>query len=261
MSKQTKKVRIITNISEKVFICFAAEDRYKIAEPIAYHLTNYGIGTWYDRRTLLMGDDRIQKNLTEGVAKCQYAIVILSKDTVQSVCAMEEISILEENYYKDNVTLFPVLYELSPKDIPNALQWIKRIIYKEVNIGSGTLEICNHVACKITLDILEKYQYKTISEFLYHNFLPSPIISKLLKSYQAIDCENINSRVTLLYAIYINILYLTTVHADSTINMVSKIFERLFSETRLNLAIDYREIWLLENCICILLNYCTESKI
>lgn len=254
-------MRIITDISPKVFICFAAEDRYKIAEPIAYHLTNYGIDVWYDRQKLLMGDDRIQKNLTEGVAKCQYAIVILSKDTKQSVCAMEEISILKGNYYKENVTLFPILYELSPQDISHSLQWIKKIIYKEVNRSSGTLEICNHVACKITLDILEKYQYKTISEFLYHNLLLSPIISKLLKNYQAIDCENLNSRVTLLYAIYVNVLYLITIHNNSTINMISKIFERLFSETRLNLTIDYREIWLLENCICILLNYCIESKI
>lgn len=254
-------MRIITKIFPKVFICFAAEDRYKIAEPIAYHLTNYGIGIWYDRQKLLMGDDRIQKNLTEGVAKCQYAIIILSKDTEQSICAMEEISILEGNYFNDNVTLFPVLYELSSQNIPNSLQWIKKIIYKEVNSSSGTLEICNHVACKITLDILEKYQYKTISEFLCYNSLLPPIISKLLKSYQAVDCENLNSRVTLLYAIYVNILYLITINNDSTINMVSKIFERLFSETRLNLAIDYREIWLLENCICILLNYCTESKI
>lgn len=254
-------MRIINNISEKVFICFAAEDRYKIAEPIVYHLTNYGISTWYDRQALLMGDNRIEKNLNEGAARCQYAVVILSKDTEQSICAMEEISILERNHYKDDVTLFPVLYELAPQNIPNALQWIKNLIYKEVNSSSGTLEICNHVACKITLDILKKYQYKTISEFLYHSSRLSPIIDNLLKSYQAIDRENLNSRVTLLYAIYLNIIYSSTIHIDSTISMVSKIFDRLFSETRLNLAIDYRELWLLENCICILLNYCTESKI
>ena len=26
-----------------IFICFAAEDRYTIAEPIVYHLKNYGL--------------------------------------------------------------------------------------------------------------------------------------------------------------------------------------------------------------------------
>ena len=64
-------------MSHQVFICFAAEDRYKIAEPIMYHLKNYGINTWYDRHKLLMGDNRVQKNLNEGAAKCQYALIIL----------------------------------------------------------------------------------------------------------------------------------------------------------------------------------------
>ena len=53
-------------MKDKVFICFAAEDRYEIVEPIVYHLKNYGIPVWYDRYTLLMGDNRVQKNLYDG---------------------------------------------------------------------------------------------------------------------------------------------------------------------------------------------------
>lgn len=247
----------ITTISKKVFICFAAEDRYRIAEPIVYHLKNYGISTWYDRHTLLMGDNRIEKNLNEGVSRCKYALIILSKDTEQSVCAMEEISILERNYYAGNTTLFPVLYELSPKDIPYTLQWIKKLIYKEVDRSTGTLEVCNHIACKITGDILEKCRYQGIMNFLNHcDSLLFPVIYRLLSSYQTIDSENLNSRVTLLYATYLYIIYSKNIHVDSVITIVTKTFERLFSETRLNLAIDYRELWLLENCICILINYC-----
>lgn len=252
----------ITAILRKVFVCFAAEDRYKIAEPIVYHLRNYGISTWYDRQALLMGDNRIEKNLNEGASKCKYALIIISKDTEHSICAMEEISILERKYYAGDTTLFPILYELSPKDIPYTLQWIEELIYKEVDRSTGTLEVCNHIACKITGDILERCYYKSISEFInHHDSQFSPIICNLLKSYQAIDFENLNSRVALLYATYLDIIHSEYFHGDSTIFMVSKIFERLFSETRLNLTIDYRELWLLENCICILLNYCKESRI
>ena len=151
---------------------------------------------------------------------------------------------------------------MSPKDIPLALQWIKELIYKEVDKSTGTLEICNHIACKITDDILKNYHYQSISDFLNHNdtLLP-PLIHKLLNRYQSIDCENLNSRVTLLYATYLNIIHSKNVHIDATTTIVSKTFERLFSETRLNLIIDYRELWLLENCICILINYCIESRI
>lgn len=209
-----------------------------------------------------MGDNRIEKNLNEGASKCKYALIIISKDTEQSACAMEEISILERKYSIGDTTLFPILYELSPKDIPYTLRWVRELIYKEVNRSTGTLEVCNHIACKITGDILEKFRYKSISDFLNHcDSLFSPIIYNLLKSYQAIDCENLNSRVTLLYATYLNIIHSENTHGDPTISMVSKIFERFFSEMRLNLTIDYRELWLLENCICILINYCTESKI
>lgn len=209
-----------------------------------------------------MGDNRIEKNLNEGASKCKYALIILSKDTEQSVCAMEEISILERKYYASDVTLFPVLYELSPEDIPYTLQWIKKLIYKEIDRNTGTLEICNHIACKITGDILKGYPYQCIIDFLnYCESMLSPIINRLLNSYQAIDCENLNSRVTLLYAAYLQIIHSHNIHVDSTLTIVTKTFERLFSETRLNLAIDYRELWLLENCICILINYCVESKI
>lgn len=95
-----------------IFICFAAEDRYTIAEPIVYHLKNYGLKIWYDRYEMIMGDNREEKNLKEGAGNCQYAVVILSKDTYESPCAMEEISIIKERYRKNKVTVFPILYVL-----------------------------------------------------------------------------------------------------------------------------------------------------
>lgn len=203
-----------------------------------------------------MGDNRIEKNLIEGASTCKYALIILSKETEQSACAMEEISILKERYDANDVTLFPVLYELPPNDIPYKLQWIKELIYKEVDRHTGTLEICNHITCKITSDILTNFRYKNISDFLNHPiFLEYDIVYALLNSYRAIDYANLNSRIALLYATYLNIIHSKNIYTNSSLVIASKTFERLFSETRLNLAIDYRELWLLENCICILINY------
>ncbi|NSK41001.1 TIR domain-containing protein, partial [Blautia wexlerae] len=108
----------INNCSYSLFICFAAEDRYSIVEPLVYHLKNYGIKTWYDRDKLLMGDNREEINLEKGVWKCNYALVVISKFTVDSVCAMEELSIIESKYRQGKIIVFPVVYELSPNDIP-----------------------------------------------------------------------------------------------------------------------------------------------
>ena len=71
-------------MKDHLFICFAAEDRYSIAEPIVHHLKNYGIKIWYDRYELLLGDNRRKKNLYEGATLCKYAIVIISKYTLKS---------------------------------------------------------------------------------------------------------------------------------------------------------------------------------
>jgi len=248
-----------------VFIGFAAEDRYNIVEPIVYHLKNYGINLWYDRDMLLLGDERVKKNLIEGAAGCKYAIIVLSENTAASMCALEEISIIESRFNQGEVTVFPILYELLPNDLPENLDWVKTLIYKEVDRNSGTREICNHIACKITEDYLNGRNYKHIQDVFIASPKELPLSTQaILNSYQEIDCANLNSRVSILYAIYHTMIH---IHSNTswTSQIVVKIFERLFAETRLSLNIDYREIWLLENACCILINdyvaFCTESKI
>lgn len=250
----------------KVFICFAAEDRYSIAEPIVYHLKNYGIHMWYDRQALLMGDNRKEKNLNEGANGCQYTIAIISKNTINSPCTMEELSIIKRRSLLNDVVVFPILYELLPEDIPFELQWIKELIFKETDRHSGTRDICNHIACKITGDFLKEKKYKTINDIIITKIQELPVAThEILYRYQMIDTENLNSRISLLYATYLIISNCGRLKENNILHLVSKTFDRLFSETRLNLDIDYRELWLLENSICLLVNgylsSCTESNI
>lgn len=253
-----------TNSSKKIFISFAAEDRYDIAEPIVYHLKNYGFTLWYDRHMLVVSDNRVAKNLIDGATECDYAILVLSKNTAQSQCALEEISIIESRFRQGNVTVFPILYEISPSKLPEELRWVKTLIFKEVDKNSGTREICNHIACKITDDLLRDCHFRHIQDIVLNPPNELPFDCKaILKSYLSVDNANLNSKVSLLYA-----TYLTVIHVQGNINcicpMIMKIFERLFSETKLSLAIDYREIWLLENAVCLLINNyissCTESS-
>ena len=119
-------------------MCFAAEDRYRIVESLVYHLKNYGIGVWYDRYSLVLGDDRVKKNLLEGTASCKYAIVVISEYTIDSICAMEELSIIKARYQRGELTVFPILYEISPNSLSQELCWIKKLIFKETNKQSGT---------------------------------------------------------------------------------------------------------------------------
>lgn len=249
----------------KVFICFAAEDRYTIAEPIVYHLKNYGLDIWYDRYKLLMGDNRIDKNLQEGAGQCNYAITILSQNTENSNCTLEELSILKERYNKNKIVIFPVLYEIIPDRLPNELEWIKELIFKEVNRQSGTREVCNHIICRITEDLISNFSIKSINNLSNNICVSIPTdIRNIIENYKRIDYDNINSRISLLYAIHI-IIKERLKNTDKVPDFLYKIFERLFTETQLNISVDYRDIWLLENAICLLLNYyiefSTESSI
>lgn len=254
------------NYSKKLFICFSAKDRFDIVQPIVYHLKNYGVDVWYDRYEMVMGDNRVKKNIEEGAGRCGYALIILSQNTVDSLCATEEINILESRYQKKEVVIFPVLYELKPCDISPKFEWINNLIFKEVNRTTGTLEICNHIACKITHDILDNCKYKTIKEVVDDSICPLPSSAySLLEKYIKIDNANLNSRVALLYATYIIIVEPPKPTINPLCEVPIKVFERLFAETLLNLTVDYRELWLLENSMCILIEYyfvsCTESKI
>lgn len=236
-----------------VFICFAAKDRYTIAEPIVYHLKNYGIPIWYDRYTMVLGDNRVEKNLREGAENCHYALLILSNHTIQSKCAMEEINIIKKRYILNNVTIFPVLYEISPNNLPSDLCWVKDLIFKEVDRKSGTREICNHIACKITADILKKYDCQTIRDIISLNKMPTATTA-ILKSYLNVDAANLNSRISLLYAAYLTIIYSEKHLKNNNLHMIFKIYNRLVNEMNLNIEIDYRELWLLENSMCVLCN-------
>lgn len=244
----------------KIFICFAAEDRYTVAEPIVYHLKNYGFPVWYDRTELLMGDDRVKKNLVEGAGQAKYVIAIISQKSASSDCFMEELDIVRKRYYKSEVIVFPVIYEISPQKLPDNLQWICNLLFKEITRSSGTREICNHVACRVIIDLLAGFEQKNIKSIMTNNDVPI-IIKEFIETYLSIDNANLNARVSILYATYLTMQYIfikDTLKNDYNI-LVSKIFAHLFNETRLSLKIDYRELWLLENAICLLINIYLES--
>lgn len=81
----------------------------------------------------------IEKNLNVGAAQCKYAVVIISKYTLDSKCAMEEIDIIQKRYRGGDITIFPILFEISSDKIDRKIDWIKELIFKEVVFFSTQL--------------------------------------------------------------------------------------------------------------------------
>ncbi len=237
-----------------IFFCFSSKDRLQIVEAMLFHITNYELPVWYDRHKMLMGDDRDYKNFDEGINQCEYAIIIVSPNAIASTCAREEIELIRKRYAADEMTVFPVFYNLKASELPAQLQWMTKLVYKELDASTDSRSACNHIICRVLLDELEKYRIKSINDFLTfcgtNSALGYP--ARLLKAYCKVSDDNRDAQITLLYAVC---LYIRTQY---NLNDVPAFYyagiDRLFDETRLHLPVDLRETLIFERLTLLLTN-------
>lgn len=244
---------------KRIFICLSSKDRQAVVESIMYHMANFGFAIWYDRHKMLLGDKRNYKNFIEGILHTDYAIVVMSKNSIESTCVAEEMEYLKKQYFMDAITIFPIFYSILPAELPKKYQWLTNMVYKKLDKKSGTLLTCNHIITKILSDELKNFEYQTLHELFYffETQNQDKFITNMLRAYLEISGNNHNARISILYSLCI---YLST--TQKTIDMFpqyyKKGFERVFSYTKLNLDTDLRETLILENQTMILLNklYC-----
>jgi hypothetical protein len=238
-----------------IFLCFSSKDRQSLAESIMFHLTNYAIPVWYDRHRMLLGDDRNQKNFTEGIGMCDYAVIILSPNSmVETCCAREEIDIIKERHKRNDMTVFPIFYNIKASDISSAFSWMKNLVYKELDVSIDSRSTCNHIVCKYLQDELNKYEIKTIGDITLSNHSCDSLryLKVLMKTYMDVSKSNTDARLSLIYA---GCLYMKTHY---NIQLLPEFYyrgvERLFCETKLHLSIDLREQLIIEHLFLLLLN-------
>lgn len=237
-----------------VFFCFSSKDRLQIVEAILFHITNYELPVWYDRHKMLMGDDRDYKNFEEGVGQSKYAVVIVSPNALESICAREEMNMIHKRHADGEMTVFPIFYNVKASELPEGLRWMTKLVYKELNPSTDAYSACNHIICRVLLDELEKYKIRSINRYLelYGHNPALSYITKLLKSYCRISDDNRNAQIALLYAscLYIQEHYnLKDIPAFYYAGV-----DRLFDYTRLHLPIDLRETLIFERLTLLLIN-------
>ena len=234
-----------------VFLCFSSKDRNSFAESIYYHLSNFGIPSWYDRKEILMGDQRDYKNFVEGVESCEYAVIVLSPNSIASVCANEEIDLIYERYLRNEVYVFPVFFNIIASDVPEKYAWMKKLVYKELDKTNDSRSLCNHIICKVLEDNINKLPLKIINN--NNSIVTDPFLQTINSKYVEIDGINYNSRITLLYSGIIYILH--NMKTNNIPDFCTKGANYIFDETKLNLKMDLRETKMIEYSYIILLNY------
>lgn len=237
-----------------IFFCFSSKDRHSIVEALLYHIMNYELPVWYDRQQMLLGDNREYKNFTEGVDKASYFIIVLSPNSIASICANEEIELIRNRHIRNNIVVFPLFYNINACDIPDKYSWMKQLVYKEIKKDEDVYSACNHIVCKVLMDELSKYKYSSLNH-LYNvckNIPLQSFVAEMINKYTAIDNNNYNSKIAILYSIYIFIKHSYTLSTIPVYYYAG--MDRLFDETRLNLEIDLREILIFERLTLLLLN-------
>lgn len=227
-----------------IFLCFANADRYSIAEPVLYHFENFGIPMWYDRHSLVIGDNREEVNFKEGIISQSYCVLIITKNIESNVCANEEIEIVKSQYELGKMRVFPILYNIIADELPEKYYWMKEIIYREVTDSSGTLMTVSSIVYRYLKDKLQSFRYKNLFEI--KDVLADNYLCSLLKTYYSIDNNNLNAKMTILYCFN---YYLYSIINTSLPLYCTKPFELLFSKTKLNIEIDFKELSILETSV------------
>lgn len=231
-----------------IFLCFSSKDRAKLAESIFYHIHNIGLPIWYDRNEILMGDDRDYKNFVEGVDNCRYSIIVLSPNAIDSVCANEEIDLIYNKFLNKGTYVFPVFYNIAASDVPVKYDWMKKLVYKELNDSIDSRGLCNHVICKVLNDAIQNLEHKEINSIV--SVINEPL-KGLIKSYISTDKGNFNARAALLYS---GMLFIKE-QISSMPDYCEKGMAFLFNETKLSLPLDWRETLIFERLFIIMANH------
>lgn len=232
-----------------IFLCFSGKDRLTAVKSILFHLQRYGMDIWYDNYVHILGDNKYD-NYICGVQESQYAVVVYSPAFPDSPGAIEELVEIKKRYDNSLIHVFPIFYNIKAKEIPVQDSWLCKLIYNEIDDTTGTLLSCNQIVCKFFSDTLEGLNISSLWEIKQNNRCLVPWIDKMLDTYFDIVSENINSRLTTLYCLF---LFL-----ESEISLpmyLVKTANYLFATTKLHLDYNFKEIILMEQAVCIGLSY------
>jgi len=95
-------------LPKEIFLSHSSLDR-SFADSIADTLRNHGIPIWYSR-TNILGTQQWHDEIGEALERCDWFIVILSPNSVQSTWVKRELTFaLNSNKYDNKI--IPVLYQ------------------------------------------------------------------------------------------------------------------------------------------------------
>ena len=135
---------------------------------------------------------------------------------------------------------------------PEDYNWIKKIIYNEVNEQSGTLFVTNQIIEKMLYDESKNLLYRSFYELSKLCYIQEKrYLGNLLDTYISLDLPNYSARIALLYAAY---LFITIEGNEKYDTYINKTIARIFSFTSLNISLDHLTFNIFQLTMLIALN-------
>jgi len=104
------------NRTYDVFISHAGEDKDGFVRPLATALTDLGLHVWYDECTLKIGD-RLRAKIDEGLASCQYGVVVLSHAFFAKEWPKAELEGLFSREMEGGKVILPVWHKVTKVEV------------------------------------------------------------------------------------------------------------------------------------------------
>ena len=100
-----------------IFLSHATEDKAAIARPLYIALKRAGIKVWFDEAELTMGDS-LRRQIDEGLARCRFGVVILSRKFFAKDWPQKELDglVARENASGEKAIL-PVWHKLTKTQV------------------------------------------------------------------------------------------------------------------------------------------------
>ncbi|MFA6148681.1 MAG: toll/interleukin-1 receptor domain-containing protein [bacterium] len=141
----------------KLFISHASEDKKAVALPLAKELIKAGYSVWYDEFSLELGDS-LRKNIDDGLSKCDYAIIILSKAFFNKHWPEKELDGIAsiESSRKENIIL-PIWHGVNEKDVAIYSPMLAGI--KSIRYEVGIKEVVSVIRKSINTRMRGRFQF------------------------------------------------------------------------------------------------------
>lgn len=100
-----------------IFVCHASEDKELIARPLALGLQRLGYQVWFDEFSVRAGDG-LRRTIDEGLAKCDFGVVIISPYFFRKEWPQRELDgLTARETYEGRKLVLPVWHNVTRAEV------------------------------------------------------------------------------------------------------------------------------------------------